>query len=178
MTLLTTHPEGLTGVRLAVELYGERDINPVTLRAELSRLRQLLGDDLRSRPYRLRTTPATDLDDVDDALRAHDLTGALAACRGPVLPRSEAPGIARVRQRTEHRLRHALLLHRDAGALTEWVSSPHGEEDLAAWEALLTVSPAAGRGVPAARVEALRAAYGLPGRGAEPGATSPQRAGG
>ena len=53
MVLLAQHPEGLTGDQLSVLLYGEREVRPVTLRAEMSRLRRLVGPLLRSRPYRL-----------------------------------------------------------------------------------------------------------------------------
>ncbi|MGO4430761.1 transcriptional regulator, partial [Streptomyces sp. MCAF7] len=55
MVLLAAHPEGLSGDRLALELYGEQADrrSPVTLRAELSRLRRLVGPLLGSRPYRL-----------------------------------------------------------------------------------------------------------------------------
>ncbi len=44
----------MTGEQLGVQLYGD-EANPITLRAEMARLRRLLGDELlASRPYRLR----------------------------------------------------------------------------------------------------------------------------
>ena len=165
MMLLSAHPEGLTGERLALELYGERSVTPVTLRAELSRLRGLLGPLLDSRPYRLRQRPCTDHGAVGDALSAGDLSAALAAYRGPLLPLSEAPGIVRLRRLLEDRLRRALLASRDPVLLEEWVRTPWGEDDLEMWEALL-----AGRGASetrraalASRVRELRRAYGLEG---------------
>ena len=52
--LLARHPEGLTGDELLCALYEDESVTPVTLRAELSRLRRLLGPELLlSRPYRL-----------------------------------------------------------------------------------------------------------------------------
>ena len=53
LLLLASAPQGLSGDELAVLLY-EEDNTASTLRAELNRLRNLLGDDvLASRPYRL-----------------------------------------------------------------------------------------------------------------------------
>ncbi|MFC4496726.1 GAF domain-containing protein [Streptomyces ovatisporus] len=190
MMLLVAHPEGLTGERLALELYGERAVNPVTLRAELSRLRNLLGPLLDSRPYRLRQRLCTDYDAVGDALSAGDPTAALAAYRGPLLPLSEAPGVVRLRRLLEDRLRRALLRTPDPALLEEWVRTPWGEDDLEAWEALLTCRGASEtrRLALASRVRELRRAYGLaetPGEGRlgpgtyaagrEAHATSPQR---
>lgn len=169
--LLAAHPEGLTGERLAMELYGERAVTPVTLRAELSRLRGLLGPLLESRPYRLRTLPHTDHDAVGEALADGDLPTALAAYRGPLLPLSEAPGVVRLRRLLEDRLRRALLASRDPVLLEEWVRTPWGEDDLEMWEALLTGrqggpggrSSQARTAALAGRVRELRRAYGLDG---------------
>ncbi|MGH3311798.1 MAG: GAF domain-containing protein [Streptomyces sp.] len=163
MLLLAAHPEGLTGDRLGLELYGERAVTPVTLRAELSRLRGLLGPLLDSRPYRLRQPPRTDHVAVLDALAAGDLPAALAAYRGPLLPLSEAPGVMRLRRQLEDRLRHALLAGRDPVLLEEWVRAPWGEDDLEMWEALLAGRPARDplRVAFASRVRELRRAYGL-----------------
>ena len=180
LLLLAAHPDGLTGNRLALELYGERDVNPVTLRAELSRLRRLLGPLLASRPYRLTARVRTDHDTVADALDAGDLPAALAAYRGPLLPMSEAPGVVRLRRLLEDRLRQALLARCDPALLDAWVRTPWGEDDLQAWEALVGALPPGARAVPAARLRALRSAWGLapdaPGAPAAPGATSAQRA--
>ncbi|GAA2402418.1 GAF domain-containing protein [Streptomyces glaucosporus] len=181
LLLLAARPEGLSGERLALELYGDRDINPVTLRAELSRLRPVLGPLLASRPYRLTARVRTDHDTVADALRAGDLPTALAAYRGPLLPASEAPGVVRLRRLLEDRLRQALLVRRDPALLDGWVRTPWGEDDLQVWEALAGALPPGARAVPAARLRALRDAYGLaPDASGEPpggDATSPQRPG-
>ncbi|NED53353.1 transcriptional regulator, partial [Micromonospora aurantiaca] len=53
LVLLVDHPEGRTGEQLGLDLYGDDRRHPVTLRAELSRLRRVLGEELLdSRPYR------------------------------------------------------------------------------------------------------------------------------
>lgn len=162
VTLLAAHPDGLTGQALAWELYGDRDVNPVTLRAELSRLRQLLGSLLASRPYRLTSTVDTDAGFVAAALRT-DPGGALAAYRGPLLPDSEAPGVLRLRRRLADGLRQSLLTTGDPALLREWVATPWGEDDLEVWEALLAVVPLVERSLPASRVAELRLEYGLSG---------------
>ena len=163
VTLLAAHPEGLSGERLGCELYGERDVHPVTLRAELSRLRGLLGPLLGSRPYRLRCRVYSDYDAVAEAVAAGDTGGALAGYHGPLLPLSEAPGVVRLRRLLEDRLRRALLAG-PSPALEEWVRTPWGEDDLEAWEALLDGRRAtdALRSSAPARVRELRRAYGLP----------------
>ena len=54
LVILVDHPDGLTGDQLAIELYPD-EVSTSTMRAELTRLRSLLGGDLLdSRPYRLR----------------------------------------------------------------------------------------------------------------------------
>ncbi|WP_369200343.1 GAF domain-containing protein [Streptomyces sp. PU-14G] len=158
LLLLAVHPDGLTGEALARELYGERDVNPVTLRAELSRLRHLLGPLLASRPYRLRQRPYTDYDTVGNALAAGDPAAALDAYAGPLLPASEAPGVVRLRRLLENRLRRHLLSGADPGLLERWLCTAGAEDDLEVWEALHGLRPSART---AARVRELSALYGL-----------------
>ncbi|WFB06497.1 GAF domain-containing protein [Streptomyces sp. LX-29] len=179
MVLLAGHPEGLTGDRLTVELYGERADrrSPVTLRAELSRLRRLVGPLLASRPYRLCAPMAADMTVAAEQLAAGDVYGALRTYRGPLLPLSEAPGVRRMRRLLEDRLRRAVLAGGDAELLCRWVESPWGEDDLEVHEVLLTALPARApaRAALVPHTERLRAAYGL---GAAPrggDATSAQR---
>ena len=67
----------------------------VTVRAELSRLRRLVGADLvGSRPYRLRGRIDTDLDRVRRLLARGAVGSALERYPGAVLPGSHAPGVA------------------------------------------------------------------------------------
>ncbi|MFI0913142.1 GAF domain-containing protein [Streptomyces abikoensis] len=161
LTLLAANPAGMTGDQLSLALYGERPVPPVTLRAELSRLRRLVGGLLHSRPYRLSVPVQTDAADVERELAAGDLCGALRTYAGPLLPQSEAPGIRRMRRLLEDRLRRAVLVGDDAGALQLWADSPWGEEDLEVWERLLTTLPedARHRGRVAARAGRLRATF-------------------
>ena len=75
--LLAAAPRGLSGDEMMVLLY-EEDPAPATLRAELKRLRDLLGDELlRSRPYRLDASVSGDWLDVEGRLASGDLRGAM-----------------------------------------------------------------------------------------------------
>ncbi|WP_157441338.1 sigma-54-dependent transcriptional regulator family protein [Actinoplanes awajinensis] len=142
LVLLTTHPEGRTGDQLAVDLYGD-DVNPVTVRAELSRLRRILGPELLdSRPYRLRAQPATDFGTVTDLLGRGQTADALAAYPGPLLPGSDAPGIVRLRRMIDSRLRAAILAAGDRRLLQRWLESPWGADDLELWETYASLAPA------------------------------------
>jgi len=142
LVLLAAHPEGLSNGRLAWELYGERLINPVTLRAELSRLRQLLGRLFQSRPYRLTEPMAADFRSVIDLVRNGSIDAALRAYAGPLLPGSESPGIRRLRGQLDDLVRDAVLHTGDYAMLERWATSPSGEDDLEAWESLLAGTPA------------------------------------
>ncbi|MCC3772334.1 helix-turn-helix domain-containing protein [Streptomyces sp. UNOC14_S4] len=167
LTLLAAHPDGLAGEQLSAALYGGRAVPPVTLRAELSRLRRLVGPLLASRPYRLCGTVDTDFGCVEQALAAGGLRAALRAYDGPLLPFSEAPGVCRLRRLLETRLRRAVLTCGDPVALQTWADSPWGEDDLEVWERLLAALPmsAPQRGSVAVEARRLRETY-APGDGA------------
>ncbi|GAA1602692.1 GAF domain-containing protein [Actinoplanes couchii] len=142
LALLTVYPEGRTGDQLGVELYGD-DVNPVTIRAELSRLRRILGPELLdSRPYRLRTALETDFGAVARLLDAGRVAEALDAYPGPLLPGSDAPGIVRLRRLLDDRLRAALLTAGDRRLLQSWLNSPWGGDDLDLWQAYAALTPA------------------------------------
>ncbi|SHN23970.1 helix-turn-helix domain-containing protein [Streptomyces yunnanensis] len=163
MVLLAHHPAGLTGEQLAVLLYGEREVRPVTLRAELARLRQLVGPLLCSRPYRLGAPVETDLCAVEREVTTHHLASALDTYRGPLLPSSEAPGIRRLRTALEDRLRRALLAAGDPDQLRAWAHTPWGEHDLEIREALVDALPerSPARAASATAAGRLRTEYGL-----------------
>jgi len=127
---------GLSGPRLAVEL-SEADIHPVTLRAEMSRLRTLLGDGLLgSQPYALRRAVTSDFATVLDLLADGRVGEAVTAYSGPLLPDSEAPAIVDYRSMLEEQLRAEVLASTDAKVLRRWVSAAWGANDAAAWRAL------------------------------------------
>ncbi len=134
MVLLTDHPDGLTGEQLAVELY-EGDVSMSTVRAELTRLRSLLGADLLdSRPYRLRVSPQCDWLTVSARLEANRVAEALRAYRGPLLPQSDAPGVIERRDLLERQLRSAVYASGELDLMVSWTRSRWGADDMEMWE--------------------------------------------
>ncbi len=114
----------------------------MTVRAELSRLRQVLGGlHMDSRPYRLPGGLPTDADVVREYLRTGQPSAAVAAYRGPVLPASEAPGIVQLRSDLHSDLRAALLAAGDPDALLRMADTPHGRLDFELWAAALETLP-------------------------------------
>jgi hypothetical protein len=67
VALLSLHPKGLTSRELGRELYGP-DCKPVTIRAEISRLRRQLGSLLAATPYRLDAEVSVDPEDLERIL--------------------------------------------------------------------------------------------------------------
>ncbi|MFJ2742961.1 GAF domain-containing protein [Streptomyces sp. NPDC087440] len=163
LVLLSRHPEGLSGDRLLCELYEDESVTPVTLRAELSRLRRLLGPHLLcSRPYRLTVPVEADFTVVARRLGSGAVAAAMGAYAGPLLPGSQAPAVVRLRGRLEAELRAALVARADPGLLSDWVHSPWGEDDVAVWQALAQVASVRQRPVVHARVRELDAALRAP----------------
>ncbi|MFI5763444.1 transcriptional regulator [Streptomyces sp. NPDC051563] len=165
MALLAHHPEGLSGEELAIALYEDESVSPVTLRAEMSRLRGLLGSRAPlSRPYRTAAPLAADFTAVTRHLASGAVSAALARYPGPLLPASTAPGVVRLRRRIEEQARAAVIARADPGLLTDWVCSPWGAEDADVWRALAAALPAAGRTAALARVRAIDAELAAPPR--------------
>jgi hypothetical protein len=133
LLLLASAPRGLSGDELAVLLY-EEDNTASTLRAELNRLRTLLGDDLlASRPYRLVAELTADWLAVEAHLASGDVVAAMRTYRGPLLPRSVAPGVVRLRQDVELSLRQTVMQHGVPDLMSSWTRSAWGADDYDMW---------------------------------------------
>ncbi|WP_372734820.1 GAF domain-containing protein [Nocardioides sp.] len=133
LVLLASAPRGLSGDELGVLLYSE-DGGSSTLRAELNRLRALLGDSLlASRPYRLVAGITCDWLAVEALLAAGDVRAALNAYQGPLMPRSEAPGIIRLREALNASVRQALIRSGEADLMSAWTRSSWGADDYEMW---------------------------------------------
>ncbi|WP_328835128.1 GAF domain-containing protein [Streptomyces europaeiscabiei] len=161
---LVIEGRGVTGDRLAVDL-SERNVCSSTLRAELTRLRTVLGPALLgSRPYALLRPVRTDFADVAALLAQGRVAEALDRYPGPLLPRSEAPAIAEHRRALQQQLRGAVLGAGDAGLLRRWVDAARGADDAAAWLALAHLLPGGSpqRAAAAARARALDAELVVP----------------
>jgi hypothetical protein len=88
LVALALHPDGLDEDALAHAVYGH-PVKAVTVRAEISRLRKVLGPALRTRPYRLVADVRADfLWQSQPDLR-----------RGALLPASHAPAVVAARRR-------------------------------------------------------------------------------
>lgn len=141
LLLLSRAPDGLTAAELGVAL-SDDDQAPVTIRAELSRLRGVLGPlELASRPYRLRGTVRTDVEEVRGRLHDGRLRAAVAAYRGPVLPSSTAPAVEELRDDLHLQLVSALLACDDADALLSFADTAYGHDDLGVWSRALEILP-------------------------------------
>lgn len=131
--LLANAPRGLSGDELTVLLY-EDEGGSSTLRAELNRLRHLLGDTFfGSRPYRLHSDVAGDWLAIEARLAAGDVAGALRGFRGPLLPRSTAPGVVRLREALTAQLRAAVMHAGQPDLMSAWTRSAWGSDDYEMW---------------------------------------------
>ncbi|MGK5557278.1 GAF domain-containing protein [Actinomadura kijaniata] len=140
LALLVLHPNGLTGERLAWHLYGEEG-SPVTVRAEIHRLRSALGGVVRARPYRLDCEVEADLLAVRRLLEAGEVAAAVRVCRGELLPRSDAPAIRAERDELAVRLRRQVLARGGVAGLWDYVTGGPGRGDLEALERLRALLP-------------------------------------
>jgi hypothetical protein len=136
VVLLAAREHGLSAEELALELFGERG-KPVSARAELSRLRRLLGSALGADPYRLAGPVEADFLDVRRRIEEGRERSALEYYRGLLLPRSEAPGIAELRRGLDSGVRRAVISTRDDTLLKRWLESEAGRDDLPGLELLL-----------------------------------------
>jgi hypothetical protein len=159
LVLLCASPHGMSAEALCADLYGDGG-SVSTVRVEVSRLRKMIGPWVDTERYRLTCDVETDARRVEGLLAAGAVREAAEEYAGPLLPGSEAPGVARERDHLDAWLRQAVMTADDPDALWAWVHSPSGEEDLGAWKRLLAQlsyrDPR--RSLCAARVTELRAA--------------------
>jgi hypothetical protein len=136
LVLLNRHPEGLSADHLAM-LLDEKDLDDVTVRAEMSRLRRVIPPGfVGSRPYRLLHPVACDLATVLDALKAGDVAMALDNYAGALLQQSMSPAIARLRAELSAGMRGAAMATGDVALLRRWLELPEGRDDREGWRLL------------------------------------------
>ncbi len=136
---------GLTVQALDAALH-ESGEHLVTVRAEVARLRRVLGEVggtevLASRPYRLAVEVDTDVDVVRRHLARGAVLKALDVFTGPPVPGSAAPGVVAARDELVAEVREAVLRSRSATALERWTALECGHDDAQAWELLDQVLP-------------------------------------
>jgi hypothetical protein len=105
VALLSLNPDGLDARTLSRLLYGESG-HEVAVRAELHRLRDILGPGLATRPYRLIDIDA-DLEALQRRLGGGRSSAALDDDPGPLLPDSTVPAIVAARQRLTAAIRES-----------------------------------------------------------------------
>lgn len=145
LALLSTHPEGLNAEELCALLYPGGG-STMTLRAEMVRLRKVLqqlnpASVPESRPYRLPLDLVPDSGQVLNCLQRGAHRIALEIYRGAVLPRSEAPGIAELRNRVSSLLREAVLTDGSAESLLRYAELPEAKDDVEVRLAALRLLP-------------------------------------
>ncbi|MEA2306493.1 MAG: hypothetical protein QOH43_3773 [Solirubrobacteraceae bacterium] len=128
VVLLAASRSGLTTEELALALYGERG-RPGTVRTELCRLRKLIGRRLEAGRDRLTMSIDADFLTVQGLLRAGDPRRAAERYRGPLLPRSEAPGVVELREELDAWVRRAVIAGEDREAMWAWLDSSSGRDD-------------------------------------------------
>ncbi|YAL83606.1 GAF domain-containing protein [Dermacoccaceae bacterium W4C1] len=163
VALLARHPRGLTGEELAELVYPE-DVSPATVRAELNRLRSVLGEDvIGSRPYRLIRSVTTDWDAVHALLETGDLDAAMRVYRGRLLLRSQSPGVERMADDLEWALRAAVLSAGRVDLMAAWTRSSWGADDLQMWQAQEAALPPSSplRAMVTAQIDRLDAELGI-----------------
>ena len=136
LVLLSRHPEGLSADHLAM-LLDDHDLDAVTVRVEMSRLRRVIGAEyVASRPYRLLAPVDSDVGEVFDALQRGDVDYAITRYAGALLPLSVSPAIARLRTELTTSLRAAVLSTGSLALLRRWLDLPEGRDDRDAWQVL------------------------------------------
>jgi hypothetical protein len=133
LTLLCANPDGLTSEELSAGVYGQPG-GAGSIRVEISRLRKLLGDCIETDHYRLRGGVTSDVAQVCALLNRGEVREAAARYPGPMLPRSNAPGVVREREALERWLRQSVMSAGDREALWAWLQTDGGARDLAAWQ--------------------------------------------
>ncbi|AUS80130.1 helix-turn-helix domain-containing protein [Actinoalloteichus sp. AHMU CJ021] len=114
---LILHRGGLTASELALHVHGEHG-SPVTVRAELHRLRRRLTPQvLTARPYRLSPAVRSDVEAVRSALDDGRTGDAVAAYTGELLVASEAPLVRAEREVLHASVRAGVLRDGDPAVL-------------------------------------------------------------
>ncbi|WP_155353503.1 helix-turn-helix domain-containing protein [Acrocarpospora macrocephala] len=137
LALLASHPRGLTADQLSFLLYGDEG-NPVTIRAEIHRLRAQLSGAVAAKPYRLVGEVEADVLSVRQALSAGDLATIARLYQGPLLPRSESPAVRRERDELDARVRSEFLAKGSIDDLWTFAQTPTGHDDCEILEHIIT----------------------------------------
>jgi transcriptional regulator of acetoin/glycerol metabolism len=120
LALLAIHPEGLSVDHRHALLYGDATVTMSTLKAEVSHLRSALSGQLASRPYRLTMPVRTDIDTVLGQLRRGNVTAAVDAYGGDLLPGTNSPALTELAEYVAVAVREALLADPEPTAVVRY----------------------------------------------------------
>src|SRR5437868_5652433 len=154
LALLALHPRGLTAEQLSFLLYGD-DGNPVTIRAEIHRLRSQLGTAIAGKPYHLTVAVEADFLELKPLLSGPDSAALAHAYTGPLLPRSESPEIRRERDELEVQVRARILRDGSPDDLWIYAQTANGRTDPQILERVATALPPADHRAAVARIRLL-----------------------
>ena len=110
LAILAAHPNGLNIETLHWHVYGESAVSYSTLKAELSHIRQVLGESsIGSRPYRLTLPYLTDISELQNAIQNKQYEMILNTFQALPFPRSTAPYLRALRQSVHDAIKTALV---------------------------------------------------------------------
>ncbi len=159
--ILALNPNGVTAEQVAVFLYGD-EVSPVTVRAEMSRLRKLLGPKVvGSKPYRFLYPVCLDFVSVRAQLRRGRIAEAIRSYTGPILGNSDSPCISEERMNLEWELRAAVLNQGDVVNLDIWANAPWARYDVEVFQRMADLYPRGDskRATALARVDLIQRTY-------------------
>ena len=137
---------GRSAAALAAAL-DDRDLAPVSVRAEVHRLRTVLAGcgagapGVSAAPYQVLGRLRCDALEVLEALRAGRTAAAVAACTGELLPGSDAPAVRELREELAVGVRTAVLEGDDDAALLRFARGTGRDDPAVAAEVLRRLAP-------------------------------------
>lgn len=137
--ILALCPTGLNLEQLHQALYGERKISMGTLKAEMSQIKDLFGELVISRPYRIQANIDADFLQIENALDAGYLEEALKQFSGTFLAKTESPFLCTWRDCIESRLSEAIFKAQNTDILLKHLA--HYPEAVDALERLIELVP-------------------------------------
>ena len=159
LVLLALHPEGLAAETLHSYLYKDEDGTLSALRVVISRLRRNISISTVRDVYQITVPFAFDVQDCENAIDSGDVKTAMELYRGPLLERSEAPGIIEARGFLEERLRQRALDSNDADTLLPLAETL--KDDIELWQATQTALPNNDARLPLVRAQLRRVTQNL-----------------
>jgi hypothetical protein len=124
VVVLALHPAGLSANDLALALYGAR-ASRVSARAEVARLRRLVGGLVAAQPYRLDADVFADFEEIARLMSRGRIAAAVRRYPGPLLPESDVPAIVACRDALETALGEAVRTSGDPGVRRRWEQRRH-----------------------------------------------------